>query len=115
MKEVVLEIVTLLEDIPLDIQTGKDNKAVTTIQRFSYVTDKLFRLVRLLTLQDDTLHKQIVDMLPLDDFIDEYKKTLKELVEAYEVQDAILVGDLSEYELAPRLLKLYTALTEGRI
>ena len=39
---------------------------------------------------------------------------LKELVEAYEIQDAVLVGDLAEYELSPRLLKLYSALTEGR-
>ena len=113
MGDSVSEVAALLEDIPLDIQTGKDDKAAVTIQRFSHVTEKLFRLIRLLKLQDSDLDKVSIDDIPLYNFIDEYRSALRELVSAYEVRDAVLVGDLAEYELSPRLLKLYAALTRG--
>jgi hypothetical protein len=35
---------------------------------------------------------------------------MKELIAAYENKDTVLVGDLAEYELSPRLLKLCSVL-----
>jgi hypothetical protein len=115
MQNAVSEIASRLEDLPLDIQTGKDSKAVETIQLFSHSTDKLFRLIRFLRLLGRDLDAVSVDALPLDKFIDQFGAALKELLEAYETQDVVLVGDLAEYELAPRFLKLYSALNEGRM
>jgi hypothetical protein len=42
--------------------------------------------------------------------MEEFGAALKELLAAYEVRDAVLVGDLAEYELAPRLRGLYAAI-----
>ncbi|MDR2494295.1 MAG: hypothetical protein LBD24_03630 [Spirochaetaceae bacterium] len=111
----VSDIAARLEDLPLDIQTGKDSKVVETIQLFSHTTDKLFRLIRFLRLRGRGFEAISIDSLPLDTFIEEFGAALKELLEAYETQDAVLVGDLAEYELAPRFLKLYSALNEGRM
>jgi hypothetical protein len=44
--------------------------------------------------------------LNLKDYIDEFSTALKELASAYENNDTVLVGDLAEYELSPRLLCL---------
>jgi hypothetical protein len=42
--------------------------------------------------------------------VEEFNSTLKELFSAYENRDTVLVGDIAEYELAPRLLKLFSAM-----
>ncbi|MDR2535794.1 MAG: hypothetical protein LBD29_07165 [Treponema sp.] len=108
----ISDVAVRLEDIPLDIQTGKDSKVAETVQFFSHIVDKLFRLVRFLRLQGYVVDTISVDTLPFNSFIDAFSAILKELLTAYEAQDAVLVGDLAEYELAPRLLKLYSAIND---
>jgi hypothetical protein len=56
-----------------------------------------------------------VDGLPVRQFTDEFGAALKELCSAYDTQDSVLVGDLAEYELAPRLTKLYIALKDAAL
>jgi hypothetical protein len=106
-------IAARLEDLPLDIQTGKDIRVAETVQLFSHTTEKLFRLLQLLKLQGFAIESIFIDTVSADTFIEEFSATIKELLAAYEIQDAVLVGDLAEYELSPRLLKLYSALRDG--
>jgi hypothetical protein len=42
--------------------------------------------------------------------MEEFNAALSELSAAYENRDTVLVGDISEYELAPRLSKFFSAL-----
>jgi hypothetical protein len=98
-----------LGDLPLDIQTGKDGRAAETVQLFSTVAGKLLRLLGLLKLEGHSPEILTVDGVPIFEYIGEFESTLKELAAAYEAKDAVLVGDLAEYELAPRLLKLHSA------
>ncbi|MDR3172598.1 MAG: hypothetical protein LBU17_13430 [Treponema sp.] len=109
----VMEVAKRLEDLPLDIQTGKDSKAAETVHLFSHITEKLFRILHLLTLAGLVLHDLSIDTLSMHDFIAGFGTSLKELVTAYEAKDVVLVGDLAEYELAPRLLKLYAAISNA--
>ncbi|MDR2797787.1 MAG: hypothetical protein LBB80_05540 [Treponema sp.] len=108
----ISEIVARLEELPLDIQTGKDRRAAETVHLFSHTTEKLFRLLKLLKVQGLALETLSIDTFPFYDFISEFSATLKELLAAYTAQDVVLVGDLAEYELAPRLLKLYTTVKD---
>jgi hypothetical protein len=98
-----------LEDLPLDIQTGKDGRAAETVQLFSSVAGKLFRLLGLLKLEGYSPETLTVDGVPIFEYVGEFESALKELAAAYEAKDAVLVGDLAEYELAPRLLKFHSA------
>jgi hypothetical protein len=109
---VVSGIAVRLEDLPLDMQTGKDRRAAETINLFSHTAEKLLRLLHLLSLQGFALETLSIDTLPFYEFINAFSATLKELFEAYKAQDVVLVGDLAEYELAPRLLKLYSTVKE---
>jgi hypothetical protein len=102
-----------MEELPLDIQTGKDNRAVETMQLFSRMGEKLFRLLFILETEGLSMDTLTVEGQPAKTFIDEFSAALKELSAAYENKDSVLVGDLSEYELAPRLLKFYSALREN--
>ncbi|MDR0597900.1 MAG: hypothetical protein LBG14_05275 [Treponema sp.] len=99
-----------LEDLPLDIQTGKDGRAAETVQIFSAVTEKLLRIFSLLKLEGFITGGFLIDGMPFEAFIDDFSAALKELLAAYEAKDAVLVGDLAEYELAPRLRSFYAAI-----
>ncbi|MDR1507759.1 MAG: hypothetical protein LBI67_11715 [Treponema sp.] len=92
-----------LEDLPLDIQTGKDPRAAETIALFSGVAEKLFRLLYIL--RRCGIHTE-----SMGGFLDEFGSAVKELQAAYENRDTVLVGDLAEYELAPRLLEFSSLL-----
>ncbi|MDR2069423.1 MAG: hypothetical protein LBP71_06090 [Spirochaetaceae bacterium] len=110
MEGVVTGTAKGLEDLPLDIQTGKDQQAAETVALFSGITEKLYRLIFLLNQRGILTDEVTVEDLSIQAFIEEFTAALKELLAAYEVKDAVLVGDLAEYELAPRLLKLYSAM-----
>ncbi|MDR2630861.1 MAG: hypothetical protein LBC60_08075 [Spirochaetaceae bacterium] len=109
MEGAVTVIAQKLEDLPLDIQTGKDREAAETVALFSSITEKLYRLIFFLNQRGIVMDGVTVEDRPVQTFIEEFTAALKELLAAYEMKDAVLVGDLAEYELAPRLLKLYSA------
>jgi hypothetical protein len=106
----VAGIAERLEELPLDIQTGKDGRAAETVNIFSAIAEKLFRLFYLIQSQGQDLSGILVDSSPVYDFLGEFNTALKELLAAYEGRDVVLVGDLAEYELAPRLRSFYGAL-----
>jgi hypothetical protein len=100
-------LVQRLTDLPLDIQTGKDRRAAETMGLFSSLTEKLVRLFNLLKIEGFFPENKTVEGMPVLNYIGEFDSTLKDLIRAYEDRDTVLVGDLAEYELAPRLLQFY--------
>jgi hypothetical protein len=99
----ITEISKRLEDLPLDLQTGKDARAAETIALFSGVTEKLFRLLHI-------LRRGGIAIESISSFLDEFGSAVKEIHSAYTNKDTVLVGDLAEYELAPRLLEFLSLL-----
>jgi len=106
-----VELITgRLEELPLDMQTGKDQRAAETIQLFSGMGEKLFRIFFILKSEGVSPEDFKIDGLSAKTFVEEFSSTLKELSSAYENQDTVLAGDIAEYELAPRLMKLFYAM-----
>jgi len=101
----VNETCTRLIDLPLDIQTGKDASAAKTIQVFSGITEKILRVLGQLNIQG--FLPQPDSEKPFVKIIVDFGNVVKELLEAYERQDTVLVGDLAEYEASPKLKELY--------
>jgi len=110
IEPVLNEICDRLIELPLDIQTGKDARAAQTIQLFSAITEKIFRIVRQLDTQNylDKTEK----IKPLTQLITEFGNILKDLLEAYEKNDSVLVGDITEYEASVKIKELYTTILE---
>jgi hypothetical protein len=100
-----------LEDLPLDIQTGKDSRAAETAALFSATAEKLFRLYRILKIRGGDFSGIELNSVPLETFLEEFDGAVKEMLAAYQSRDLVLVGDLAEYELAPRLRSFQDALT----
>jgi len=105
IEPLVNETCVRLVDLPLDIQTGKDGRAAQTIQIFSSITEKILRITKQLNLQG-YLNKS--DEKNFTQLIGDFSRVLRELLDAYERRDSVLVGDLSEYEAAPKLQELFT-------
>lgn len=104
-----------LEDFPLDTQTGKDSRAHETIELFSSTLEKLVRLIPLLRLRGVDVELFTLGDSQFKAFMEELDLALRELLAAYEAKDTVLVGDLTEYELAPRLRTLHAALAGKQV
>ena len=99
-----------MEDLPLDMQTGKELRAAETMQLFSGIGEKLFRILLIYRSMGLSLEEHTIDNQNAKSFIDSFTGILAELQSAYESQDTVLAGDIAEYELSPRLLLFYDAL-----
>jgi hypothetical protein len=102
--------IPLLQEIPVLLQTGKDLKVMETINSCSLDLHNLYQLIPLLSITELPTDPDI-NGIPLRDYPAELSPILKDLLGALEKKDTILVGDLSEYELAPRIEKLGAALS----
>jgi hypothetical protein len=91
-------------EISILLQTGKDRKAMDTIVRFSELSQSLVRLVASVFPNRGDTNLQV--------FYQELNGILSELLEAFEAKDSVLIGDLMEYEIAPRLKQLRSILKE---
>jgi len=111
VEPVLNEICVRLTDLPLDIQTGKDLRASQSLQLFSAVTEKIIRIFYQLNSQGYLAKEQEIKTIA-QGFAD-FKNVLKELLEAYERHDTVIVGDLSEYEASPRLKELYLSILKN--
>ena len=106
------EICARLEELPLDIQTGKDARAAETVRTFSGVAEKVFRIFNILKMEGFPVGDIAVGDMPVTAYIAEFSTALRELLAAYEQHDTVLIGDLAEYEMAPRLRNLHIAVLD---
>jgi hypothetical protein len=107
------EICARLEELSLDIQTGKDARAAETVRAFSGVAEKVFRVFNMLKLAGFPVGEITVENASISGYITEFGTALRELLAAYEQHDTVLVGDLAEYEMAPRLRRLHAAILDA--
>jgi hypothetical protein len=110
MESELNEEIERLTYLPLDLQTGNDKRAAETVKGFSDFTQKMFRLIPLLKY---ALAGQ--SCIADTSLFEEFKSALKEFLAAYENKDMVLSGDLAEYEIAPRIKDVYTALKKNLI
>lgn len=103
--------VPLLQEIAVQLQTGKDMHVMETINSFSLDLQNLYQLLPLLSLTELSTEKVMIDNSHITAYPSELAPVLTELLEALQRKDTVLVGDLSEYELAPRIEKLGAVLS----
>jgi hypothetical protein len=84
-----------LPDVSLLLQTGHDKDAMDIVIGFADTVQALLVLVPFLA-PDHERGKLLAEFTPV----------LKELVAAFGAKDSVLIGDLLEYEVAPRMERL---------
>lgn len=104
------ELVELLKNIPVEMQSGKDAAAKKTIIKLSDVMNAFCSTVTWSSLFPEAFGNIKIEDKTLSDFLAEMSPILKDFSEALENSDSVLLGDLSEYEICPRLESLSNAL-----
>ena len=101
------EVVPKLPDVSVLLQTGRDREAMGSIIEFAEISEKLIRLYRVLKDQGYTQFEDTtIDNQGFSDFYSDLNGIFLELEEAFNSRDSVLIGDLLEYEVAPRTEKL---------
>ncbi len=91
-------------EVSVKLQMGRDREAMKDIVRFSDLSGKLLRL---LSRMEETLGFAL-DGLQIGDksvgeFFGGFNTILRQLTETFDINDVVLMGDLLEYEVAPRI------------
>lgn len=99
-----------IEGVPAQLQSGDSGLAMTTLTRFTELVSKLLRMLPMLMEVDPSIARSTVEEKTMPDFVLDLNTVLTELVEAFSSDDFVLVGDLLEYEVSPRVVALLDAL-----
>ena len=97
--DTIQSLLPQMEEVSLMLQTGKDKQAMEIIIRFSELFQKLLRIYT--NIPEEQIEQKQRNIIKKD--ISEMSKVLKELAEAFSNEDSVLLGDLMEYEIMPRM------------
>jgi len=95
-----------VSDMSILLQTGRNRQAMEVMLRFSELLQDLVRVV------GRELGEAPIGDKTLPEFYKELNGVLGELIEAFQARDSVLIGDLMEYEVAPRLQALRSFLRQ---
>ncbi len=105
--ELLKNLIPDISDVSVMLQTGKDKKAMSYVLKFIELSEKLIRIFPFLKEFGYTdIRNVTIESESFKDFYTDLNGILVELVEAFNINDSILIGDLMEYEIAPRVNKL---------
>ncbi|MFQ3621299.1 MAG: hypothetical protein SNJ78_10210 [Spirochaetales bacterium] len=82
-----------IEQTSILLQTGRDREAIRAVLTFIEILSKTIRILQRLKLEDPEVQA----------FSLAVKAPLQELNEAFQHKDSVLIGDLLEYEIAPKI------------
>lgn len=89
--------------IPLLYQTGKDAEASSYITEFADFFNAFCRTISLSSLFPSTYGTIHIKEQSISQFLSEFSQILGDFEKALKENDIVLIGDLAEYEIAPRL------------
>lgn len=92
-----------MREIPVLLQTGKEREAMERLEFFSEEMQRLEKLLPLLPLAGIEEEKLRIEGLNPGEYTAALSPFLEELTEAIEQNDTVTIGDIAEYEVAPRI------------
>lgn len=93
LRDSVAAFYRTIGDLPLLFQSGKSAEAYHQLTLFTELLEQVNRILALLPIDGKADAFREMDLAPI----------LRQLAEAFEADDAVLIGDLMEYEIAPKI------------
>lgn len=106
------EIAPSLQEISVKLQIGKDKEANALIAQLADLLDNFCHTASLSSLFPDKFKELLIDGKSFSDFFADFTQILNDFEQAIASKDTVLIGDLSEYEISPRLLAIADAIKE---
>ena len=94
------------------MQSGKDKEASTLITKLADLIEKFCHTATLSALFQDIYKKLTIDGKTINEFFQNFSGILNDFEQAIASKDTVLMGDLAEYEISPRLLLIAGTIKE---
>ena len=107
------ELSEKMQEIPVELQKGNNQEASTSIKKLADSIDQFCHIAALASLFPETFSNEKLGNLNFKSFLEDISPILKDFEDALQNNDTVLVGDLSEYEICPRLQAMSKALSEA--
>ncbi len=95
-----------LSNISVNLQTGNDAEVNKTIVDFADIFDAFCQTVTIYSAFPEEFNDSKIDDKSILDFLTEFSPLLNDFMDAFEQKDTVMLGDLSEYEILPRLSQI---------
>ncbi len=105
--EALTELLPKISEISVLLQTGDDKLAIDYVLQFIELSEKLIRIFQHLKFSSAVdITEKTIEKKSFTDFYKDFNDILNELVNAFDINDSILIGDLMEYEIVPKTGRL---------
>ena len=104
------ELAAQMEGVPVALQSGKNAEVSESIKRLADSIEQFCHVATLASLFPDTFSTGSLNGISFKDFFAEFSPILKDFEDALQNNDTVMLGDLSEYEICPRLKEISKAL-----
>ena len=110
LSELFAELSSKMEEVPSLLQNGKKLEVSESIKKVADSIDQFSHTAALASLYPETFSNNTIDNMSINDFFADFASVLKDFEEALQNNDTVMIGDLSEYEICPRLKAISEAL-----
>ena len=104
------ELALQMEGVPVALQSGKNLEVSESIKKLADSIDHFCHIATLASLFPETFNTESLNGINLKNFFADFSPILKDFEEALQNNDTVMLGDLSEYEICPRLKDISKAL-----
>lgn len=110
LSELFNELSVQMENVPLELQKGNNKEVSSSIKQLADSIDQFCHIATLATLFPETFNTPEVNGLNFNEFFKDFSPILKDFEESLQNNDSVMIGDLAEYEICPRLQSISEAL-----
>ncbi|MBQ4378590.1 MAG: hypothetical protein II821_05270 [Treponema sp.] len=101
-----------LLELPVKLQSGKDKEATDLIAKLADFIEKFCHTATLSALFEEIYSKLLLDGKKVNEFFQDFSCILNDFEQAIASKDTVLMGDLAEYEISPRLNSIAKTIKE---
>ena len=110
LSELFANLAGQMESVPSALQSGKNKEVSESIKNVADSIDQFCHVAALASLFPETFNIINIDGVSFKDFFADFSPILKDFEDALKNNDTVMIGDLSEYEICPRLQAISKAL-----
>ncbi|MCR4742228.1 MAG: hypothetical protein K5866_05100 [Treponema sp.] len=99
-----------MEEIPGKLQNNQKKEVSETINKLADSVDQFSHIAALASLFPETFSQKDIDGKNLKEFFSDFSSILLDFENALKNDDTVLIGDLAEYEICPRLKSISESL-----
>ncbi len=110
LSELFNELAAQMEEVPVALQSGKNAEVSESIKKLADSIEQFCHVATLASLFPETFTNTSMNGISFKDFFAEFSPILKDFEDALQNNDTVMLGDLSEYEICPRLKEISKAL-----